>query len=441
MNMPNGGDASSQTPRKRLPAKPSFEHLQKQAKALAKQTPGQKLAAAQHQLAQSYGFKNWPELARAVKAQPEAPERPAIETETIDEQIVAAVMENNLSTLRQLLDAHPDKITITGGTWSKPLLHCAAWEGRLEIARELLQRGADVNARCETDHACAIHFAAERGHLDIVRLLADAGADLEAGDNDHQLNVLGWATCFGQCQEDVARFLLSRGATMTLWSAVALNDAAAVRELVAEDPALLRARMSRNEYHRTPLHQAVHRNRYDMVELLLELGADPNARDSLGLHSAGAGNASTDEEIVKVLDAAGREPNLQAALALGRYDEAERLLAADPNSIKPGGSQTALFVHAVCRKDWRSAEWLLTRGADIDALAEVYQCPATALHFAIESAPNERVQWLLDQDADTSIPDGKFHNDALGWARFFGKQELIALIEEHRRTHKVNSNK
>jgi serine-type D-Ala-D-Ala carboxypeptidase/endopeptidase len=53
---------------KKLPSKPSLEHLQKQAKQRVKQDPSLQLAAAQHQIAQEYGFKNWAELAKAVEA-------------------------------------------------------------------------------------------------------------------------------------------------------------------------------------------------------------------------------------------------------------------------------------------------------------------------------------------------------------------------------------
>jgi D-alanyl-D-alanine-carboxypeptidase/D-alanyl-D-alanine-endopeptidase len=52
---------------KKLPSKPSLEHLQKQAKQRVKQDPSLQLAAAQHQIAQEYGFKNWAELAKAVE--------------------------------------------------------------------------------------------------------------------------------------------------------------------------------------------------------------------------------------------------------------------------------------------------------------------------------------------------------------------------------------
>ena len=57
---------SSQRPNK-LPPKACLEHLQKQAKQLVKKNPALKLTAAQHQIAQIYGFTNWADLAREVR--------------------------------------------------------------------------------------------------------------------------------------------------------------------------------------------------------------------------------------------------------------------------------------------------------------------------------------------------------------------------------------
>jgi ankyrin repeat protein len=352
----------------------------------------------------------------------------------LDRQVVQAVLTNDLSTLQRLLEAHPEKRALTGGQWNKPLLHCAAWEGHLPMVRELLRRGADVNARCESDQACAVHFAAEKGHLEIVRVLAEAGADLEAPDNDHQLNVLGWATALGKCQMEVARFLLARGARQTIWSAVSLNDAEAVRALVQADPGLLQARMSRNEYFRTPLHQAVHAEQPEMVRLLLELGADPGAKDAMGLGPIGAGATVPDAEILAMLEDPEREPALYDALVLGRFEEAEKLLARDPGCLKAGGSEARLLVYAVSRKNGPMAEWLAAHGCDINAVAEVYQCPATALHFAVEQGNLDRIRWLLDLGADPSIRDGKYDADALGWAEFFGNAEAADLIRSRRVT-------
>jgi CubicO group peptidase (beta-lactamase class C family) len=58
---------------KKLPSKPSLEHLQKQAKQRVKQDSSLQLAAAQHQIAQEYGFKNWAELAKTVEAMADHP--------------------------------------------------------------------------------------------------------------------------------------------------------------------------------------------------------------------------------------------------------------------------------------------------------------------------------------------------------------------------------
>jgi hypothetical protein len=45
----------------------------------------------------------------------------------------------------------------------------------------------------------------------------------------------------------------------------------------------VRARMSLSEQHRTPLHHAAAKSRPRMVRLLLDLGADPNASDAVGM--------------------------------------------------------------------------------------------------------------------------------------------------------------
>src|SRR6266446_9589519 len=89
--------------------------------------------------------------------------------------------------------------------------------------------------------------------------------------DEHEIGVIGWATCFKHVRTEAADYLLARGAKPTIFSAVSLNRADLVRKLVSDDPALLRMRkMSRFEHHRTPLHLAVLKNRPQMVNLLTE---------------------------------------------------------------------------------------------------------------------------------------------------------------------------
>jgi len=60
-------ESNSALSRKRLPIKPSEEHLRKQAKRRVKLDPKLQLADAQHQLAKEYGCKSWPELMHVVE--------------------------------------------------------------------------------------------------------------------------------------------------------------------------------------------------------------------------------------------------------------------------------------------------------------------------------------------------------------------------------------
>jgi ankyrin repeat protein len=135
---------------------------------------------------------------------------------------------------------------------------------------------------------------------------------------------LGWATCFRQVREEVAEYLLSHGATLNLWSAIALDRIDDVRAMVTRDPALPVTRMTRNHHRRTPPAHAAARNRLPIVQLLLELGADPNATDATGataLTTAAQDNA--DPAIGSVLLTAGGRLDFLTAVNLGHYGAAD----------------------------------------------------------------------------------------------------------------------
>jgi catechol 2,3-dioxygenase-like lactoylglutathione lyase family enzyme len=61
-----------------------------------------------------------------------------------------------------------------------------------------------------------------------------------------------------------------------------VGDAALIRDVVARDPQALERRMSRFERRLTPLHFALARHRHDVLDLLIELGADLDAADAGG---------------------------------------------------------------------------------------------------------------------------------------------------------------
>jgi ankyrin repeat protein len=297
--------------------------------------------------------------------------------------------------------------------------------------RLLIERGADLDRRDFPDNAAPLHFAALHGDLETIRLLVEAGADIDGKGDDHEVGVLGWATCFGDVRQEVAAYLLDHGATLNLWTAIALDRADELRAMVAKDPSLLAARMTRNQHRRTPLHHAARKNRPRIVQLLLELGADPNARDATGATAlTTASGEGADQSIVASLQGAGLMPDLLTEVNLGRYREAETMLRADPSRIGPDGGDTIALHVAVSKQNLTTIRWLLAHGIDVNAKRPMWDINHTALHMTIESGAIEITRLLLDAGADPNVRDDRYHATALGWAEFFGRDDMAELIRE-----------
>jgi ankyrin repeat protein len=331
-----------------LPEHASLEWLRKQAKrelkSLRETNPAAQLADAQFRLATQYGFSSW----RALKAH--------IDGQTLEGQLFDAARHGRLDALKSLLDRHPEKLHARDKPYEWTLLHAAAAGGHLPIVELLIARGLDVNARERGDNTYPMHWAAAAGHLEVVRRLADEGGDVTGHGDDHELEVIGWATCWQPGpQREVAEFLVSRGARHHIFSAIAMDLADEVRRIVDADRTALQRRMSRNEVHQMPLHFAVRFNRPEMVSLLLELGADPLAVDGHGFTAAAYATtpdvdrrvmsaiaALTDAELISA-DRGKRRPraglmDVMAMLSLRNWEAAETLMRDVPGLITPGGA-------------------------------------------------------------------------------------------------------
>src|SRR5258708_29499627 len=302
---------------KALPPQPHIDWLKKTAKerlaGLRTRDASAKLHQAQLAVANDYGFPSW----RALKAR--------VDALSLDGQIIAAAKDGRADELDRLLALNPQKITVTGSQWNRPLLHIAAAEGHLDCVNVLLRRGFDIATRDKFDNATALHWATQFGTVEVIKRLIDAGADVDGEGDEHQIGAIGWATCFKHVRTEAANYLIARGAKPTIFSAVSLNRADLVRKLVSDDPKLLRMRkMSRFEHHPTPLHLAVLKNRPKMVKLLLELGADASAKDSSGYTPLSLATPKTNEAIAATLIAAGADPNERSA---NRFEKAVPILA------------------------------------------------------------------------------------------------------------------
>jgi ankyrin repeat protein len=408
-----------------LPDTPNLEWLRKQAKQRLREIrqtdPNAKLADAQLDLARRYGFPGW----RALKAR--------VDSLTLDGQLFAAARNGDVKKLRALLDAHPDRLYARNRPYEHTLLHLAAQNGHFEVVDLLLDRGFDPNTREKGDNTYAMHWAAAAGHLDVVRRLADAGGDVIGDGDDHALQVIGWATGWegsnDTAHRSVADFLVSRGARHHIYSAMSLNDADEVRRIAARDPTQLKRPQSHNEDFRLPLHFAVQKRLRGMIELLLELGADPLGTDASGFTAiAYASEPDIDAPILRSIRARGIV-TLTVALGLGDLDAASQIVTQNSSAVNEDG-----VLHLMAKRGNTTAvRWLLEHGANPNGLWNHWGSMLTPLHLAVLSGHAEVVRALLDVGADSTIRDSMHDSDALGWATFFHRQEIAELIERSHR--------
>jgi len=265
-----------------------------------------------------------------------------------------STLDNNapLDTTRKLLDA--------------------AKSGDVKTVKLLLEKGADVNTKSD-DGGTALMSAAKRGYMEIIKLLLDKGADINAKDTDGT-TALMLAAVKGQTK--VVQLLLDKGADINaqrndgrgaLMLAEETDQTQTAELLLEKDLGGINAALS----------YAAYQGDTNGVVLLLDKGADVNAKDNYGatllMRVAMTGHTNTVELLldkganVNAKDNFGKTA-LMSAARIGNVETIKLLLDKGANvNAKDDLGETALM-SAAESGDTNAVAILLARGADINAV-------------------------------------------------------------------------
>lgn len=395
----------------------------------APERPG--LREIQHALAREGGHESWLALIQAVHARSQ--------TSPL-ESLLQAASRGDANAIAAILDTHPGVINERGSVGDSGLRTALHFGVHHEsVVRVLLERAADPNIRDERDRAYPIHFAAERGELSIVKLLVEHGADPIGAGTDHLLDAAGWAVCFDYATHvEVARYLLAHGAPFTLLTAAALGEAAAIRDAVrrGED---VNQRMDTTNRLRAPLHLAVVKRQPASVTTLIELRADLNARDATGSTALDVAALMGDTATAQMLLEAGAQVTLAAALALGRAEDADRILREDPEAVN-NRLWARIVVDASARASGDVLDRVLTAVTRLRAGLTVvnYATDAAvaadgahgygALHQAAFYGNVDAIRVLLKHGANPRARESRWRSTPAGWAAHAGRHAALELL-------------
>ena len=286
-------------------------------------------------------------------------------------------------------------VLLSAGTAPETPVADAAMRGQIDVVRELLQRGLDVNA-AQGDGMTALHWAAERGDAGLASMLIYAGANTEAVTRIGKYTPLHLAAKRGS--PEVTRNLLDAGgdvhAVTTNSGATPLHFAASAGDAdvaiaLLDAGADIDARES--EWEQTPLTFAAGRNRTEVIRVLLEHGADPGLTSKVielsQQQKLDRLAQRRESQVLRVFTGRDQERvatpgQLQAAVRAGRQvyseglPEEEEEEEEDPNDfrrlfqppIEKTGGLTPLL-HAVRQGYEEATAALLDGGADIDQVS------------------------------------------------------------------------
>lgn len=442
--------------RKRLPVKPSAEHLRKQAKRRHKLTEDRTLADVQHEMAQEYGCKNWGELMHVVETMLRGADQ--LSHVKYDwEALPKAVNEDDIDRVREILASGE----FTQHDLDLGLARALYFPKRREMAELLVDHGADVDGQYGSDYGPIVLVTGEGLNADALQFMIDHGCDVaflpvksKYGPASPMIGTLAtYVRGRNEQKHRCIEILEKYGAYMPPevpppMMAIHKGDAKGLKQMLTDDPGLVHRQFPDMPYGNISLkgatlfHMAAEFAEIDCINVLLDHGADINVRamqiDGIGgqtpvFHAAEAFNHwkapalpylikrvgewldtsiratvkrfdeqigpvtvmelnKKNTEVIELLKPLDVKTQLKTALRKGDVKAASDLLDDYPEAL-----DLDLWPAAIIEgKSLEATRLLAERGLSVDECS----APRKPLHLAVYPCLPDIVQYLLEQGAD-----------------------------------------
>jgi ankyrin repeat protein len=375
-------------------------------------------------------------------------------------EIVAAVKANDASRVAALLQRHPElkprlNDPYPGAPFGEtPLLACLRF-GNRELIDVLLAAGADINQKSHwwaggfgvLDHAAEpgrpawlAPFLIERGAIvdahaatrlgmlerldallaadpaqlharggdgqtplhvaptvEIAAYLLDHGADIDARDVDHEATPAQWMV---RDRQEVARYLVSRGAATDILLAAALGDRALVERHLEANPAAIRTGVNDTWFPKRDPRAGGH-------IYIWTLGHDRTP------HTV-AREFGHDEVFRLLMERSPAELRLAVAAELGDEPALRALLAAHPGLARTlGEADRRRLADAAHNNNTHAVRLMLAAGWPVDVRGSE---GGTPLHWAAFHGNAEMVREILRHRPPLDTRGDAYDAPPIGWA-------------------------
>jgi len=274
--------------------------------------------------------------------------------------------------------------------------------------KNLLDRNASVNTK-DKDGITPLMRAAHGGHIEAVKLLIGKGADVNAAEKDGYSVLIVTESMPFSSQIEIVKLLIERGANV---NAKSRNGWTALMEAAKGHNYLRKSLIDKG-------HKDVALVPTEFAKLLIEKGADVNAKDSVGrtalLIAAGAGQTETVALLIKKgSDVRAKDISGNTALMYLLTG-----FASLGTRISKGELKDCAMIPT------EIATLLIDRGADVNEKSEVGSTP---LMVAADMGHANTVRFLLSRGADVNAKN-RSGMTAMKFAIKKGHEDIVQLLK------------